>query len=111
MGYFSVGEGYEVSSLIENYNCASLGNGTVVDVCACLLPLLVLVSLTSSIDRGDQWLCATTRCLNRSPILRFAVQEVILDDAMYSEYQSPHIKFVEYEIFTPQPVKAWLSIS
>jgi hypothetical protein len=32
MEYFSSGEGYEVSSLVENYDWASLGNGTVVDV-------------------------------------------------------------------------------
>jgi hypothetical protein len=32
MEYFSSGEGYEVSSLVENYDWASLGNGTIVDV-------------------------------------------------------------------------------
>jgi hypothetical protein len=32
MEYFSSGEGYEVRSLVENYDWTSLGNGTVVDV-------------------------------------------------------------------------------
>lgn len=52
MEYFSMGEGYEVSSLVENYDWASLGNGTVVDVGAFLLLVLVLVLLTSNIVRG-----------------------------------------------------------
>lgn len=32
MEHFSSGEGYEVSSLVQNYDWASLGDGTVVDV-------------------------------------------------------------------------------
>lgn len=32
MEYFSSGEGYEVSSLVKNYDWASLGDGTIVDV-------------------------------------------------------------------------------
>jgi len=32
MQFFSSGEGYEVTSLVDDYPCAKLGNGIVVDV-------------------------------------------------------------------------------
>jgi hypothetical protein len=41
MEYFSSGEGYEVSSLVQNYDWASLGNGTVVDVSVIFIALLL----------------------------------------------------------------------
>lgn len=54
MEYFSSGEGYEVSSLVENYDWASLGNGTVVDV-RLILVVQYLDFLNTPVKFAVQW--------------------------------------------------------
>lgn len=40
------------------------------------------------------------------PHLNFVVQDLVMNDAISSEYSSPQIKFMAHDFFTPQPVKS-----
>ncbi|CZR70241.1 related to sterigmatocystin 7-O-methyltransferase precursor [Phialocephala subalpina] len=85
MQFFSSGEGYEVSSLVEGYPWAKLGKGTVVDV-------------------GGANGFASAAISKAFPDLTLVVQDIRIIEDIKVDYPDTNIKWMVHDYFAPQPV-------
>jgi len=82
MQFFSAGEGYEVTSLVDGYPWAKLGNGIVVDV-------------------GGANGFASAAISKAFPSLKLIVQDIRIEKV---DYPGTNIQWMVHDYFTPQPV-------
>ncbi|KAH8800400.1 O-methyltransferase [Xylogone sp. PMI_703] len=85
MQFFSTGEGYEESSLVEGYPWESLGKGTVVDV-------------------GGANGFASAAISRAHPDLKLIVQDIRMVDDIKVDYPGTNISWMQHDYFQPQPV-------
>ncbi|RFU25236.1 hypothetical protein B7463_g11100, partial [Scytalidium lignicola] len=85
MQFFSTGEGYEVTSLVEGYPWAKLGKGTVVDV-------------------GGANGFASAAISRAFPDLKLIVQDIRMVEEIKVDYPGTNIEWMEHDYFQPQPV-------
>ncbi|PMD67408.1 S-adenosyl-L-methionine-dependent methyltransferase [Hyaloscypha bicolor E] len=86
MQFFSSGEGYEVTSLVEGYPWGKLGKGTVVDV-------------------GGANGFASAAISKAFPDLKLIVQDIRMVGEIKVDYPGTNIEWMQHDYFTPQPVK------